>query len=277
MYNGYKVVAVTPAGRQRYLEILAPYIINNELVDEWRLWVNTADQQDLRYIHALEFHSRKTHGKIKLEIGNPAIPIIQERIGYSIYQYFRNCCDTNTIYIRFDDDICYVAPPAIHNLLISRMHHCESFLVFANINNNAIISHLQQRFRRFDCNKIITYNCTDEIGWNNGQFAESLHREFLDRDRPWYMPDWELNIYERFSINCFAFFGRDFASFGGIVDPNEECWLTIDKPRELQRPNLVCGDSIVSHYAFYTQRPYLDTTDILDKYRQLSLQLNKES
>jgi hypothetical protein len=271
MYNGYKVVAVTPAGRQRYLEILAPYIIKNELIDEWRLWVNTTHAPDIDYIKSL------ASDKVKLEFGNPAIPVIQERIGYSIYQYFRNCCDQGTIYIRFDDDICYIAPPAVDRLLLSRTVNKQNFLVFANIVNNAITSHLYQRSKLIEYDKIITYNCVDETGWNDGLFAEKLHREFLSFRSLFIIPDWELNIYERFSINCFAFFGRDFAAFSGNVDPNEECWLTIDKPRDLRRPNLVCGDAIVSHYAFYTQRPYLDTTDILEKYRQLSIQLNKES
>jgi hypothetical protein len=270
MYQGYKVVAVTPAGRQRYLEILAPYIINNGLIDEWRLWVNTTHVHDIDYMKCL------ASDKVKLEFGNPAIWIDQDRIGFSIYQYFRNCCDPNTIYIRFDDDICYVARNAVDKLLHCRLRNPENFLVFANIINNSITSHLHQRSKKIKNQPIITYNCVDKNGWDNGEFAEAVHRSFFNDDFSFVMNDWELNIYERFSINCFAFFGRDFITFGGNVDPNEECWLTIDKPRAIGRPNLVCGNSIVSHYAFYTQRPYLDTTDILDKYRQLSIQLNKE-
>lgn len=268
MYQNYRVVAVTPAGRQRYLEVLAPYIIKNALVDEWRLWVNTTNTSDIEYMRSIQ------SDKIKLEYGDPSIQVRQELIGYSIYQYFRNCCDPNTIYIRFDDDICYVAPNAIKNLVRCRVLFNHNFLIFANIINNSITSHLYQRFRVIDSYPIVTYNCVDETGWNNGQFAERIHNRFLATNQWPPMPDWELNIYERFSINCFAFFGRDFAEFGGRVDSNEECWLTVDKPRELQRPNLVCGEAIVSHYAFYTQRPHLDQTDILSRYRELSIKEN---
>jgi hypothetical protein len=271
-YKGYRVVAVTPAGRQRYLEILAPYIIKNNLVDEWRLWVNTTNISDLEYIKKLNNYDT-FYSKVTLEYGNPAIQVKQDQPGYSIYQYFRNCCDPDTIYIRFDDDICYVGDDAIDNILRCRVDECGYFLIFANIVNNAIISHLYQRFCYIGSQDIVTYSCTDRLGWGSGEFAELVHKSFLCRYWP-TMPNWELNIYERFSINCFTFFGRDFAQFGGVVNPNEECWLTIDKPRELGRPNLICGDAIVSHFAYYTQREYLEKTDLLQRYKELSIQYN---
>jgi hypothetical protein len=271
MYADYRIVVVTPAGRQRYLEVLAPYIIKNRFVDEWRLWVNTTDSLDILYMRSLEYDYKK----VKLEFGDPSISIKQDQPGYSIYQYFKNCCDPNTIYIRFDDDICYIMDDAILNLVSFRLGHQEPFLVFANTINNSIISHLYQRFKVLDSKRIVSYSCVDPIGWADGEFAEHVHRRFFDIGWP-AMPDWELNIYERFSINCFAFFGRDFAQFGGVVNPNEECWLTMDKPRELGRPNLICGDAIVSHFAYYTQREHLEKTDLLSRYKELSMRLNKD-
>jgi len=35
-----KVIAVTPAGRRRYLELLAKYVLSDEAVAEWHLWDN---------------------------------------------------------------------------------------------------------------------------------------------------------------------------------------------------------------------------------------------
>ena len=51
-----RIVAVTPAGRKSYLEVLAPYIFAKRgVIDEWHLWINTAKEQDVsycRYLHA---------------------------------------------------------------------------------------------------------------------------------------------------------------------------------------------------------------------------------
>ena len=38
MFGGYKVVCVTPAGRRRYMKILAPYVIRSMVVDRWDIW-----------------------------------------------------------------------------------------------------------------------------------------------------------------------------------------------------------------------------------------------
>jgi hypothetical protein len=37
-------------------------------------------------------------------------------------------------------------------------------------------------------------------------------------------------------------------------------------------PNLICSDALFAHFAFYTQRPFMDWTseDILERYRAIS-------
>ena len=55
-----KVIAVTPAGRRRYLELLAKYILSDSAVAEWHLWDNCRDPADRAYIQSL------THPKIKV-------------------------------------------------------------------------------------------------------------------------------------------------------------------------------------------------------------------
>jgi hypothetical protein len=266
MYSGYRVVAVTPAGREKYLEILAPYLIKCDLIDEWRLWVNTTNSSDIEYMRSLSLNNQK----VTLEYNKPEFPIGIMPLGYTIHQFYRNCCDPKTIYIRFDDDICWINITSIDNLLFCRLNNNNNFLVFANIINNAITSHLYQRFGYIRYNKIITYLCMDSIGWGCPEFGEWVHRTFLANGWP-HMPDWELNIYERFSVNCFAFFGRDFAQFAGHVGQDEEVWLSVVKPHELQRPNLICGTAPMAHFAFYTQRDYLERTELLDIYKQKSL------
>src|ERR1700733_8196139 len=193
MYKNYRVVAVTPAGREKYLEILAPYLINCELIDEWRLWVNTTNVSDIEYMRILS----SNNPKITLEYNRPEFPVGILPLGYTIHQFYRNCCDHKTIYIRFDDDICWIDYWSIVHLLFCRVLNRSNFLIFANIINNAIISHLYQRFGHIRYNKIVTYLCMDSVGWGCPEFSEVVHRTFLAHGWP-LMRDWELNLYERF-------------------------------------------------------------------------------
>ena len=53
MYNNKKVVVVTPSGRKTYLNLLKNYILNNPIVDEWQLWFNTTDKENINYLKFL--------------------------------------------------------------------------------------------------------------------------------------------------------------------------------------------------------------------------------
>jgi hypothetical protein len=262
MYKGYRVVAVTPAGRRRYLEVLAPYLVKNDLIDEWRLWVNTNIADDIACMNEL---ASASDGKVTIEQGTGA-----STSNVHICKFFKNCCDPDTIYIRFDDDIVHIDRDAIRNLLDFRIKNPDFFLVYATIVNNAIVSHLYQRSGWLPSHKLVGYACMDHTGWQDPQFCEMVHRTFFEKGAA-HLYDWVLNLYERVSINCFSFFGKDFAQFGGDVGLDEECWLSCDKSRELKRFNAICGNAVVCHFAYFTQREHMDKTDLLGKYKQLSL------
>jgi hypothetical protein len=51
---------------------------------------------------------------------------------------------------------------------------------------------------------------------------------------------------------------------------NEEYWLSVVRPRELNRPNVILGKALCVHYAFGTQRTVLDKTNILNRYKLLT-------
>ena len=66
-------------------------------------------------------------------------------LGGSIWCYLRECTTPDTIYARFDDDICYVADDAIANWRRFREANVVPFLVLGNIVNNAACSHSHQQ------------------------------------------------------------------------------------------------------------------------------------
>ena len=195
----------------------------------------------------------------------------------SIYSFFKNCQDEKTIYIRFDDDIAWVHPQAVKNLLDFRVANARPLLVFGNIINNSICTHIHQRIGAvplmWGAND---YSCMSELGWKSGDFSEKIHNYFLEQlqkgtlDR-YYFESWILQNYERFSINFFAWFGSDFKKFNGEIGIEEEEYLACTKPQMLGRPNVVCGSALVSHFAFYVQRAYLEEkTNILERYHALA-------
>lgn len=267
MYAGYKIVCVTPAGRRRYLRILAKYVLGSPLVDEYHLWLNTVDDADISYLQELCKNATKVH------LVEPPYNPPERNPFVGIPQFFRCCTDEDTIYLRFDDDIVYLEPFFFERFLQFRVEHPEYFLVFPNIINNAICTYVQAKRGGIDADAVIYPWAMDWTAWWNPRFAEQLHRAFLQSVYSGTVNEWHFGPrilgFCWFSINCVSWFGRDFAAFGGEVTGNEEEFLTIRKPSELGRLNCIYGDAIVSHFAFYPQRNHLDSLDVLERYASL--------
>lgn len=273
MYKGYKIICVTPAGRKRYMKLLAPYVISSENVDRWDIWINTKDSNDIYFLEKL---SNLFPKKIKL------VPQPEGKIegNKSIGAFFRFCTEEDTIYIRFDDDIVWIEDNFFKKLLEKRLKYREYFLIFPLIINNAICTHLLSVNKKIsiDNSFYITAHSSDKIAWENPKFAEELHNFFLTilkrkELEKLYIHDVPIAL-NRFSINCISWFGEDFKKFNGKVFGDEEEYLTVIKPQELGKTNLIIGNAIISHFAFYTQREYLDKTDILSKYEEIILSSN---
>lgn len=276
MYQGHKVVVFTPAGRRKYLEVLLPYIFRDRaLIDEYHFWLNTNNEEDATFCREV---AEASGGFIKVVEADKSIPVIDGMYGYSIYRFYKDCVEPDTVYVRLDDDIVFVERGAIRKLVNFRIVNPGYFLVFANIINNAICGHIHQRMGMLPAKdgKLVGYDCLDPVGWSDPDFAEHTHRCFLDAYNTKHLDGykfnrWELYMLERFSIGCFAFLGSEFAEFAGQVGEDEEQWLSQVKPGAIGRANAICGESLVSHFAFYTQRDHLETTDILEQYRQISM------
>jgi hypothetical protein len=257
MFEGVKVVVVTPAGRRQYLKILFKYILKlRPVIDEYRLWVNTTNIDDINFMK--EFQSKNTDFVI-LEYLPPGINVDTTK---TICQFFKNCMDANTIYVRFDDDIVYIDNiDAFSNFLRFRKEHPEHLLVFGNIINNAICTHLHQRHGILSLDGGISgYKCTDDIGWWASPLSPKIHSETLSINdfSMFYMPNWKLFYNERVSINVISWLGSEFASFNGVIDSDEENYLACELPKIRNKPSIIFGNFVCVHYAFAPQRQILD-------------------
>jgi hypothetical protein len=264
MIDGHRLIVVTPAGRRRYLEVLARHVLACPEVNQWQLWANTTDEEDLQWMLELE----KRHYRVKVQI-----PTWPHEHCYSIHKYFPHCDDPKAVYVRLDDDIVWMSHQSISRLARARIEQPEPFLWYGNVLNSAITSHLHQRANKLTKKHgIVHYDCMDPVGWNNGDFAVDLHHEFFKHPNLsfWQLQDWELYHHERHSINAVAWLGSDSA-WVHEIDKDEEQWLAVEKPRSENRPNRILGSTLFVHYAFFPQRSSVDAdASILNQYRTLA-------
>lgn len=265
--NHHQCIVVTPAGRKRYLRILLKNLEKQRSdFDRWHLWLNTNVPEDVEYIESLP----KKHDWIIVVRPKTPVNSVDSRNIHGFFEYAR---EPHTVYIRLDDDIVYLDPDFIKKLRDYRRQNPEPFLVYGNIINNAIVSHLHQRNQRFQYPQKSGYECMDPVGWSDPAFARAIHDAFL-RDlesgvgtEAWTRSFslWHLWDQERVSINCISWIGSDMPR----VQEDEEQFLSVEYPRMKARYNVILGDAICSHFAFYTQRSLMDTTNILERYEKV--------
>ncbi|MEM7464784.1 MAG: hypothetical protein AAF362_19100, partial [Pseudomonadota bacterium] len=232
--------------------------------DRYDIWINTTDPADLAFIEALG-----KHDKIRL-IEQPDGEINGNS---SINAFFRYAMEPDEVYIRFDDDIVWMKPDTIEKIVEFRLNNPDYFLVVPFIINNAICtSVLQAQGKLSDFRRVAPY-CLDKNGWASEIFAEKLHRQAIKEIN-------DNNISEfsgvdaqfaacRFSINCISWFGSDLKPFDQIYAGSDEVQISYAIPMLANRTNAIVADTLVSHFAFYTQREHLDATDILKCYYDL--------
>lgn len=262
-----KKVIVTPAGRKRYLEVLANNLNKyKDEFDEWIIWINTPIQEDIDYIYELQkkFKFIKTQS-LSVEFNGV----------FSIFSFYKQTIDKDSVYVRLDDDIVYIHPKSLERMFEFRLSNPDPFLIYGNTLNNAICTHIHQRNGLLPKKILANYNLIDETGWRHPQFAEMIHRYFFEYHKNkaienLYIRNWDLMYYERCSINAISWTGEEFSKFNGKVEEDEEDWLSSTKPKEIQRSNLILGNVLFVHYAFKPQRQYLDQTNVLEIYKKIS-------
>lgn len=284
MVDGMRVIAVIPAGRKRYLSILMKYMDQLKgVIDECRLWVNTTDITDLDAVKAIIDGDPQYY--VAQELLDPKPEWSGNRRVRLIREFYPSNCEPGCVYIRFDDDICWIDVRSMVDLIRFRIQHPEFFLVYPAIINNGRTLYLHQLMGAapfsidgaWTGGKFDRYNLI-KLPPQFGEVAHSYFFDHLSRDR---VGDLRFGTYisrnwEKIPINCILWLGEEFAKFGGEVadehcDFQEEIWLTEIAPRIANKHNAIYGECVVSHFAFNTQREYLESeTNLLDYYEEIA-------
>lgn len=258
-----KVIVVTPAGRRRYLELLAKYVLGDEAVAEWHLWDNCRDPADRAYIRSL---------------ADPRIKIVSlpdsNGDNRSINKFYRTMSDPNAFYVKLDDDICYLPPGFFGRFAAKAAASSTNAIWFSPlVINNAICSWLLSFHGKIRSSHPLSCLAACEIGWKSAEFAVLLHRAFLNkleanRVKDLYIPDATMTM-GRFSINCLGVFGTDRVALGDAfcpLDVDDEEHISAFLPMLTGRPGQIIGDEVVAHFGYYTQERVVLDTDILARY-----------
>jgi hypothetical protein len=304
-----KTIAVTFAGRKRYMEILFKYILKyREKIDEYHLYLATTNQDDIDYM--VEFQERNSDFVriVRLETYEN---FNRTKVWNLCYL---NCQDENSLYIKIDDDVVYL-DGRLFSEFIEFRKTSKSPLVFPHIINNIISSPILEKHGRiklpqFDNDSKVYYTWRDTIKrirsqvnslknkmnydfvvsdlvsqneilcpvvWGNLGYSLAIHEVFLHKLSEvgveyLYTENVELDNFEPMSIQCCSWIGKDLKKYTtdfGEVGSEDEPWMSVYLPLWLENPNVIFGESVVSHFSSYNQEPYLLENGILEKYKDL--------
>lgn len=266
MYNDYRVVVNTAAGRRRYMQYLIPYVVSSGIVDRYDIWVNTHNGADIEFFKqvAAQF---------------PVVNLVWQPDGVvngnaSINAFYKDCVESDTIYFKLDDDIIWMEPDLIEKMVKFRIDNPHYFLVTPLVINNALSTYLLEMDGKIKLDAYYNSSAAHPFLWRSGIFARELHEWFLDKylkTGKWdtlHVGRKEMGM-TRFSINAVLWFGDEMRKFGGVVPGDDEEFLSCIYPTRRGVSNAWNGDAIVAHFAFYTQREQLDKAQILEKYGEV--------
>lgn len=269
MYNGYKIVVNTAAGRRRYMQYLIPYIVSCTIVDRYDIWVNTHNGADI------EFFKRMAEKFTVINLVWQPDGVVNGNA--SINAFYKDCIEEKTVYFKLDDDVVWMEPNLIEKMVKFRIENPQYFLVTPLVINNSLSTYLLQLSGKIKLDEYYSAESSHPVLWKNGFFASALHKWFIDK----YLKTGEWNNLHlgkkemgmtRFSINAVMWFGDEMKKIGGFVPGDDEEFLSCIYPTNQGVSNAWNGDAIVAHFAFFTQREELDKMGILEQYGKYSIE-----
>lgn len=172
METKHKIIAVTPAGRKRYLEILSRYILADNSIQEWHLWDNCRSEDDRIFLNELARESSKVK-VIKVEGADGT--------NKSINLFYKFLADEDAFFIRIDDDVVFMEKNFGAKLYERAIKEKDKYLWWSPIIiNNAICTYFLFAKDKLKTTYPLTAQCMDKFSWGSPYFAEELHRWFFD-------------------------------------------------------------------------------------------------
>src|ERR1035437_3454219 len=272
MIAGQKIIAFTPCGRKRYMDLLAAHVVREHSlghIDKWVLFNNPYTIEDSTYAAQLAANYDW------IEILNVGA-VTSVRGAHQIASFYSSLTETDCIYVRLDDDLIYIHENAIVNLVNYRIAHPQPFLVYPTIINNTRTSYQLQKHGLIpESWGIVEPILCAVTAWATPSFVLNLHQKAVAAidggtlAAEFALPNEEFTDWEtgNISINSFAIFGKDMIECN--VGADEEGYLSKFRPQALRRFNARCGDALVIHFAYHPQTAFMDLSGMLTDYARL--------
>lgn len=242
---------MTPAGRKPFLDILSAYLLKNKnIIDEHHWWANTTNPTELFNLQIL----CEKYPDFFKTIQPTVEPDIHDPLN-TTYQFYNNYNQPKTIYIRFDDDICYMEKNALPNLLDFHTEYPDYFMVFP-----ILINHISNNL--FFDQKIPYLN-------KRGKAGLELHKKFLNQESL-YQPFHHIQIdsgaaFFGHRMQCCCWKGENFQD----INKDEIYDQYVRKPKTTRKSLAICGNSIMVHFGYKEQLPVLRPSGIYQEYYNL--------
>lgn len=248
------------------MRLLVPYVVSCDIVDRYDIWVHTHNGADIAFFQRLA----SKYSKINLVWQPDGIVGGNETIN----PFYKNCIDEDAIYFKVDDDVIWMEENAIKKMVDFRIDNPEYFLVSPLVINNPLCTYALEASGKLRIKQYQAASPFGELIWKSGQFAYELHAWFIEN----YIHSPE-GLYigkkiigaNRLSINAILWFGKDFMQFGGYIPGDDEEYLSCLYPTNIGAANAINGECIMAHYAFFTQRTHLDSSNLLYRYDEWTI------
>jgi hypothetical protein len=210
-------------------------------------------------------------------IGNEKF-FMMDPCGKGWKSYYENYSDDQyekDLIIKCDDDIVFIDLNKFKNF-IDYSRDTDNDLVFANIINNGVSAHFQQKKGLIPREVIELEYPAGGFGgslWASGEKAKKIHDYFLENHEKFTNSNIEekIKIDTRFSVNFFSCKGKNWNKISKSWSGDDEHNLTAGGVRENGFKNVMYFDFFVSHLSFGPQENEsgFHGEDFIEKYDSL--------
>lgn len=273
-------ISFTFTGRTQFMKLLVPYLLREREASGLakHIWfLHTNNQADIDFA----VQTTKDHPGFFEVLDTGIRPNYHTHLYHTAYKHFTQ---PGQIYVKLDDDICFIEKGALGRLAKFKQDNPEYFLALANTVNNGICAHLHQKFGALRAPDVFWWkqdNNTDII--NTSPTGEAsmcrIHQSFFEN---WESQQLDLYKFYKwvlwpkafwFSINMFAVTGDDLKMLGHRLDhctQSDERFLTEVATEMLNKVNCIYGDALVAHYSFRIQNRIIDRhPELLARYGKI--------
>lgn len=281
MYGNYKIIVCIPAGRRKYLEISKKFLYRKMaegILDEIHLWQNTTNSEDIAYIESMAAENPK----VKIYKLDEPIELQNQPSWNSLqtHKFMQFAQDDDAIYIRLDDDIVWMEDCFIERVAQARIDHPNAFIIYPNIINSTICTSWHQEIGalseeagivRRERPDDLDWAYLDEFNYSDSNLIDHIHKTFKKRyeDKSlsaYYLPSRSFDDYKHFSICAICWWGKDKIDCGYIEEPQ----MAYELPMKYGRPVWFVGNALCFHFAYHTQKAFIETTNHLDFFKEIT-------